>query len=322
MRAGAVALAAALTLGSVGSCSRSTEVVLPPVPSTVALQPTTTSQLAASLAEDSLATLPNTSTTTTAVVLAPGTVTLTGLVTGPDGPVAGATVRIERIVGDQVASQDVVTAKSGRYTASRIQGGRLRVRAWRIPDVAGTQNVVVFASGTTTLDLEVKRFGGTDVQWAIAPRSPTVGQLVNLVVQLSTTAVGPDGLAGIEPLSGVGVSLTPLGVLQPAVLEQRLSDADGRTLFTLSCNAVGSSAIDVTLATGEQARLEPPSCAPLPTTTTTEPPIASVPGVPVPDPGATVPDPGATVPPAAPTTAPTPISLVPVPVITTTLPPA
>lgn len=322
MRAGAVGLAAALTLVLAAGCERSTEVVLPPVPSTVALLPTTTSQLRASLADESLPTLPGTSTTTTTVSLEQGTVTLTGLVTGPDGPVGGATVRIERIVGDQVGTKDVVTAKNGRYTAARIKGGRLRVRAWRSPDVAGTQNVVVFASGTTTLDLEVRKYGGTDVQWAIAPRSPTVGQLVNLVVQLSTTAVGADGLAGIEPLSGVGVSLTPLGVLQPAVLEQRLSDADGRALFTLSCNSVGSSAIDVTLATGEQARLEPPSCGPLPTTTTIEPPIAVDPGVTVPDPGATVPDPSATLPPETVTVPPPPISLVPVPVISTTVPPA
>ena len=190
------------------------------------------------------------------------------------------------------------------------------MRAWRSPDVAGTQNVVVFASGTTTLDLQVKKFGGTDVQWAIAPRNPMLGQLVNLVVQLSTTAVGPDGLAGIAPLSGVGVSLTPLGVLQPAVLEQRLSDAQGRALFTLSCNAVGSSAIDVTLATGEQAHLEPPSCAALPTTTTVEVSIATVPG-----PTALASIPAVVVPAGAATVPAPPISLVPVPVVSTTLPP-
>ncbi len=318
MRPGAAAFAVAIAVGAslLGGCKRSTEVVLPPVPSTVALQPTTTSPLSASLAEDSLPTVPNASTTTTLVSVGPGTVTLTGVVTGPDGPVAGATVHIERIVGDQVASSDVVSTKSGRYTAPRIKGGRLRVRAWRSPDVAGTQNVVVFASGTTTLDLQVKKFGGTDVQWAIAPRNPMLGQLVNLVVQLSTTAVGPDGLAGIAPLSGVGVSLTPLGVLQPAVLEQRLSDAQGRALFTLSCNAVGSSAIDVTLATGEQAHLEPPSCAALPTTTTVEVSIATVPG-----PTALASIPAVVVPAGAATVPAPPISLVPVPVVSTTLPP-
>ena len=317
MRVVAAVAVALLSAVGLAGCKRSTEVVLPAVPTTVALLPTPTSPLSASLAEDSLPTIPNASTTTTRVALQPGPVTLTGLVSGPDGAIAGATVHIERLVGDQVASQDVVSAKNGRYTAARIQGGRLRVRAWRVPDVAGTQNVVVFASGTTTLDLNVKKFGGTDVQWAIAPRNPTVGQLVNLVVQLSTTAVGADGLAGIEPLSGVGVSLTPLGVLQPAVLEQRLSDADGRALFTLSCNAVGSSAIDVTLATGEQARLDPPACSPLPTTTTAAP----APGDTAPNtaPATVV---AVTSPPVgAPTVVPPVISLVPVPVVSTTLPP-
>lgn len=240
------------------------------------------------------------STPTTTISLGDGTVTLTGTVTGPAGKIGGATVHIERIVGDQVATLDVTADAQGRYRAANIEGGRLRVRAWRVPDVAGAQNVAVFAAGSTTLDLSVKQYGGTDVQWAIAPQSPLLGQRVNLVVQVSTTAVGPRGLASVEPLSGVGVRITPLGALQPPNIEERLTDADGRVLFTLTCNAVGAGDFDVLLATGEQAKIKPPGCGAPPATTAVIP--------------ASVPDVGPTTT-AAPIPVDIPASLVPVPVV-------
>ena len=282
------------------ACARTATVTLPIVPTTMVLPPETTRPSGPNHAFDEIPTVVGASVPTTTITLGTGTVTLSGTVTGPSGKIGGATVHIERLVGDQVATLDVTADAQGRYQAANIEAGLVRVRAWRTPDVAGTKNVAVFASGATTLDLSVTQYGGTDVQWAVAPQSPLQGQRVNLVVQLSTTAVGPKGLAAVEPLNGVGVRITPLGALQPPSIEERLTDADGRVLFTLTCNAVGSGDLDVLLATGEEARIKPPGCAAAPTTA---PPTA-----------ATAPDAG---PPttAAPIPVDIPGSLVPVPVV-------
>src|SRR5438132_10480239 len=48
-------------------------------------------------------------TTTTSIPLGPGGAGLSGTVVGPAGPVAGATVHVERLVGDGVGSLDVVS---------------------------------------------------------------------------------------------------------------------------------------------------------------------------------------------------------------------
>ena len=43
--------------------------------------------------------------TTTTIALGPGGATLNGTVAGPDGAVGGATIHVERLVGDAVASR-------------------------------------------------------------------------------------------------------------------------------------------------------------------------------------------------------------------------
>jgi len=54
---------------------------------------------------------------TTKVEITGGNAVMTGLVVGPDGPVAGATVRLERFIGDAVARLDVVSEVDGSWRA-------------------------------------------------------------------------------------------------------------------------------------------------------------------------------------------------------------
>jgi len=49
-----------------------------------------------------------------------GDASLTGFVTGPDGPVGGATVRLERFVGDAVGRLDIVTNADGSWKAPQV----------------------------------------------------------------------------------------------------------------------------------------------------------------------------------------------------------
>ena len=73
------------------------------------------------------------------VLISPGSATLKGTVSGPDGPVAGADVHVERIVNGSIGTADVGSQADGTWTLAGIEGGLYRVRAWRVPDFTLTR---------------------------------------------------------------------------------------------------------------------------------------------------------------------------------------
>ena len=258
-------------MSAAGGCTRKVEVTYPEVPTTLVLRPSTSTTTGPDRSIETL--LPPLDSSppiaTTTVAFGAGTVTVEGTVQGPDGPVAGATVRFERLVGEQSAERSAITDDAGRFTLAGVPGGRMRLRAWKVPDIAMARNIVLFASETTKVTLKVDRFATTDVRWAAAPASPIEGQPVNLVVQVSRRLVDGDGVIGFEQITGMAVRLVPLGALQPEGANERLTDGTGRASFPMRCNAVGPATVRAQLASGEDATLELPSCAPVPTTTTT-----------------------------------------------------
>ena len=140
----------------------------------------------------------------------PGAAGLNGTVLGPNGPVAGATVEADRIVGDAVATTKTTTAADGSWILAHIAGGRYRVRAWQSPSLAVTSPQIVFlASGqTTSLTLQLTSFTGPTVAPAMTPSSPQIGELTNLVVQVTNPTVGPDGVLRNPADAGVSVILS------------------------------------------------------------------------------------------------------------------
>ncbi len=292
LRWGVGAMLSALTVVGSTGCTRKVEITYPEVPSTLALRATTTTTIGPDRSKETLLppldSAPSMATTT--IAFGEGTVTIEGVVQGPDGPVEGATVRLERLVGEQSAERSVITDEKGRYLLENVPGGRMRLRAWKVPDVAMARNIVVFAAETTKVTLKVDRFASTDVRWAAAPAAPIEGQAVNLVVQVSRRLVDDNGIIGFEQISGLAVRLVPLGALQPEGGDERLTDDAGRASFPMRCNTVGAATVRAQLASGEDAVLELPQCAPIPTTTTTTiaPPVeVTVPPIIVPpDPAA------------------------------------
>ncbi len=283
------AVVGVLTFSALSSCTQKVEITYPDVPSTLALRPTTTTTIGPDRSKETLLPTPDSmaSRPTTTVNFGTGAVTIEGRVEGPDGPVPGASVRIERIVGSSTAERTVFSDKQGRFVLADVPGGRLRFRAWKAPDIAMARNVVVFAAGATTVSLKAERFASTDVRWAAAPSSPIEGQAVNLVVQVSRRRVDDGGVIGFEQITGLAVRLIPLGSLQPDGASERLTDDNGRASFPMRCNAAGPAQIRAQLASGEDATLELPSCQPLPTTTLPPPPPSTegptVPPIIVPD---------------------------------------
>lgn len=269
-RTGWAALAALLTLAA---CSGGEAAVdpLPPPPSTRPQAPTSAPPDYRGVA---LVGATAGRVTTTTVAFGPGTSGIDGKVVGADGsPVESATVRIERMVGSTAASMDVVTGPDGTWSLPGVLGGAYRVRAWRVPDIAQAQPAQFFvpAGETVPLELKVERHFGTTPQPAVAPNPPVARAQANLVVQLSTRAVDPNGIVRATPMAGATVELAggagwSVGQPNPAVV-----DGAGRARWEVVCQAVGVQPLRLVVNGTEQFQLALPACAepltPLPATT-------------------------------------------------------
>ncbi|MGI9118897.1 MAG: carboxypeptidase-like regulatory domain-containing protein [Acidimicrobiales bacterium] len=230
-----------------------------PVPDTSATVPTSTT-VAADYRGVVLA--PVAGTTTTNVVVGPGPGILAGRVEGPEGPVAGATVRLERLVDDAVATLDVATEADGRWRANNVLGGRYRVRAWLQPDLATVEPQILFvaAAGSAEVVVPVQRFGQIVVDAAFAPDPPVVGERTNVGVRLSSRNVDAGGVVRALSLPGVPVGLdtgTAWALETSAVVT---SDAAGNATFTLTCQAPGAAPLTVVLSPTQVVPLAPPAC--------------------------------------------------------------
>lgn len=240
---------------------------VPPLPPAPSVPPTTTTTII-DYSGVGLAGVPGRTTTT--VAMGPGRATMTGIVNSPDGPVPGAVVHAERLVGDAVATMDVLTGEDGRYTIPTIFGGRYRVRAWKpAPDnLALLEPQVFFLEGSEKkeLNLTVARFQGVSVTAAINPDPPTVDNPANLVVQAVNREVGGDGVVRSAPVSAVRAELFGTGDWRVLTPVATAADDAGRARWTLVCRRAGDQPLSVVIGETSTFNLNLPACAtPAPT---------------------------------------------------------
>lgn len=244
---------------ALAGCTRGAVDELPAPPTT---GPTTSSTARPDLSGVALAGVPGTTTTT--VPVGPGEATLQGVVTGAEGAVPGATVLVERLVGDGAGGVMVAAGPDGRWTAPQILGGRYRVRAWRAPDLALTTPVSLFLESKETRDVEVKvqAFSGVVVTSAIAPSPPVVDETIRLVVRTYTRSVDEQGIVRNEPLPSVQVELTGSGQWQVETANPAFADATGRADWLVRCVSLGTHSLAVRVGGGDEAlALKIPPCA-------------------------------------------------------------
>lgn len=228
-------------------------------------------------------------TTTTEVVIGPGPSTLAGRVDGPEGPVEGAIVRLERMVGDASAGLDVSTGPDGSWRVPGVLGGRYRIRAWRSPDLAMLEPQVLFveAARPAAVALVLERVQPLAVDIALAPDPPTVGVPVNLLVRISSQIVGDDGVVRATPQAAVELTLGTGSGWAAQSPVQASTDITGSATFTLFCRAPGPQALMVTLpgTVGPQPGSPPvDSPPPPPQVFSLSPPDCVAPPPPPPDP--------------------------------------
>jgi hypothetical protein len=228
-----------------------------PEPDPIPSLPATTS--AADFSNVGLAPVPGRTTST--IVLGPGRAGLRGTVAGPDGAVPGAVVHIERLVGDAAASADVLTAPDGTWAAPNVLGGRYRVRAWRVPDLALTRPEVFFLGSTEErpVDLQVTRYAGIAVSGSVAPNPPIVDQPTNLIVRVAQQSVEPDGVVRAVPIPLQLVELVGGGDWRVDSDNPTYTDDGGDGRWRVRCRSSGAQELGV-LINGEVFSLTLPAC--------------------------------------------------------------
>ncbi|MFL6205289.1 MAG: carboxypeptidase-like regulatory domain-containing protein [Acidimicrobiales bacterium] len=251
-----------------------------------------------SLSDFSGVDLPGVGGETTTTIEEKGTARLVGSVTGPSGPVAAATVRIDRLVAGRVVRHDVLTGPDGRWELRDVPGGRYRVRAFQPPTYAQKGAEVRFlADGEEhSFDLKVEDQRGVVVRADVAPDQPLLDDPVNLVVLVVQKTVTPDGMVSSQPVANAFVELTGLGrwVVRDdssqtdggatddsttttfddtsSLDEGAVLDGSGRARFELRCAAPGAPGLALRIPVLVVAEPAPPASG---STTTTSQPTSS-----------------------------------------------
>ena len=233
---------------------------------------------------------------------------LGGVLLGPDGPVGGATVRLERFVGDAVGRLDVVSGPDGTWKAPSpprpaapptfdtvpgqvtvppttpppavtkptagaqgILGGRYRVRAWRSPDLALTTPQILFveAKQNKQLPLQLSRYTGTTVSAVSSPDPPVLEGPLNITAVVTTLTVDGEGVVRSAPAGGVTVTLN-VGPGFDSTGGSAITNGAGRAAFQVRCVALGASQVELIVNEAETFTVPIRPCVlPAPVTTTT-----------------------------------------------------
>jgi hypothetical protein len=250
------------------ACADAEEEALPPAPPTVS---TTTTTL---IDYSTVPLAPVANKTTTTVNVGPGRARLTGTVVGPDGPVPGATVRLERLQEDSVVFRgDIVTDAEGKWQSGRLVGGRWRARAWRAPDLADVRPETVFleAGETRGLTLPLDRFDAPVVTAAIAPDPPPVSEPVNLRVAVMLPSVDGEGIVHSAPIPLLVVQLfAPNWLIESD--NPQFTDGEGKVTWVVACIEAGPSGMFVSLPSGDLRAVDVAPCGVPPPPTSTPPP--------------------------------------------------
>lgn len=248
------------TVNSLSFAPPPTTVALPPPPST--LPPGL-----AGLTETGVPGI----TTTVAPQIGPGAASLTGNVTGPNGPAGGATVQIDRFNGTSFASARTTTAADGTWSFRNILGGSYRVRAWQPPslDMPAPQTLFLAAGQPASVTLQLTAYAGPQVQAAISPSPPIIDEPVNMVLQVTNPTVDANGILSAAPVTNTSITLVNGPGWQVQYGNPLTTDFNGHVQFQIQCTQLGPDALGVQIGGNQPISLELPPCSTPPPTTTT-----------------------------------------------------
>ena len=186
-----------------------------------------------------------------------------GVVNGPDGPVAGATVLIERFVGTASAAITTTTDGSGQFSVGSLLGGRYRARAWLAPSLTAVDAATGFMADGDHLSftIGVERHDAVSLQLAPAVAGLIVGQPSAVNGLLTQESVDGNGIVHTAGVGGIAVILASGGSLSTAAPNPASTGPDGRVQWNVTCVTAGSIGVNATVPTpAVTATLTLPEC--------------------------------------------------------------
>lgn len=205
---------------------------------------------------------PRTNTTALSTEMGPGTARIVGTVNGPEGPVTGATVKVERFVGAAVATVQV-QSQAGAWSVDSILGGSYKVTIFRPPDLAQTVADVFFlaADETKTLTTNLVRLGANSITASIDPNPPLVGLPAVLTVRFGNGTVDANGQSTFIPRPGIRVQLNLAAGMSNESAPLLLSDGAGAVAWQVRCLAPGQFPASLLVGNASSALVLPPCTA-------------------------------------------------------------
>ena len=191
-----------------------------------------------------------------------GTSTLQGTVSGL-APEDVGEVRVTRITDGGQQEIAVPIEKDGTWVASRINGGRYRVRALVPGFRASNGSAVLFLAEGRSRDLPLKVTTPPQnlVFDVVATEGPEVGGQSVVAVTVGRQVVDADGRSVVSPVVGTPVTASFSPVVSLLSANTVATSQGGAARFLVRCDLVGTSSLTVT--TEEQSSVFTiPACVP------------------------------------------------------------
>ncbi|MDQ4070196.1 MAG: carboxypeptidase-like regulatory domain-containing protein [Actinomycetota bacterium] len=206
-------------------------------------------------------TVPRT-TTTTVVTIGPGDAFIGGTVTGPAGPIDGATVRVERLVGRATATAEVTTSGGGAWQLASVLGGAYRVRAFKPPEFAQSPVEAFFlaANDRKIIDFQLMPVGGDRITAAVNPNPPRVAQPAVVTITIGIGRVDDQGRPVMTPRPGVPLTLSAGAGIVLESAPQVVTDANGSASWQIRCTVEGANTLVLGVGTGT-TQVTIPACS-------------------------------------------------------------
>ncbi len=169
--------------------------------------------------------------------LSGGDATLTGVVTGPDGPLAGAVVRLERHTDHGTISLDTTTDEAGSWAVGPLAGGRYRVRAWLPELMTMGRSEVRFVADDEVASFDFALWGVDPAPaFEFVDGGPMYdGLTASVAVVLGWKSIDADGLVVTNPLPGAEVTVETTAQVEVMSQQPIVTNGDGVALVRLRC---------------------------------------------------------------------------------------